>query len=162
MRTIRALILSIIPPIAILGVVPYLLPTKNFELRHFALGPARFVGILLATVGIAGYLWCVLEFVLRGHGSATQVYPPTALVVNGPYRFTWNPIYVSYALALVGESVFLGSSSLLLAPAFQIRNELFVRLYEEPRLRTQFEAAYEDYCRRVPRWIPAFSRGSAP
>jgi protein-S-isoprenylcysteine O-methyltransferase Ste14 len=152
-----------VPPIAILGVVPYFVLTKNFELRHFALGPARFAGIPLAALGIAGYLWCVLEFVLRGHGSATQVYTPTTLVVDGLYRLSRNPIYVSYAFAMVGESVFLGSSSLLLlALAFQIRNELFVRLYEEPRLRKQFGAAYEDYCRRVPRWIPPFSRSSAP
>jgi protein-S-isoprenylcysteine O-methyltransferase Ste14 len=31
---------------------------------------------------------------------------------------------------------------------------LFVSLYEEPTLRKKFGAAYENYCRSVPRWIP--------
>ncbi len=31
---------------------------------------------------------------------------------------------------------------------------LFVYLYEEPHLRKTFGAAYEEYCRSVPRWIP--------
>jgi protein-S-isoprenylcysteine O-methyltransferase Ste14 len=30
---------------------------------------------------------------------------------------------------------------------------------EEPELRERFGATYEDYCRRVPRWIPQLSRG---
>jgi protein-S-isoprenylcysteine O-methyltransferase Ste14 len=29
-----------------------------------------------------------------------------------------------------------------------------VLLYEEPHLRSVFGAEYEDYCRRVGRWIP--------
>jgi protein-S-isoprenylcysteine O-methyltransferase Ste14 len=33
---------------------------------------------------------------------------------------------------------------------------LFVLVYEEPVLRTKFGAEYEEYCRRVPRWIPRF------
>ena len=35
---------------------------------------------------------------------------------------------------------------------------LFATLYEEPYLRRTFGAAYEDYCRVVPRWIPRFQK----
>jgi protein-S-isoprenylcysteine O-methyltransferase Ste14 len=31
---------------------------------------------------------------------------------------------------------------------------LFVLFVEEPSLRKKFGAEYEEYCRRVPRWIP--------
>ena len=31
---------------------------------------------------------------------------------------------------------------------------LFVTLYEEPTLRRSFGVGYEEYCARVPRWIP--------
>jgi protein-S-isoprenylcysteine O-methyltransferase Ste14 len=34
----------------------------------------------------------------------------------------------------------------------------FVTLYEEPTLKEKFGAAYEDYLRRVPRWIPRARR----
>jgi protein-S-isoprenylcysteine O-methyltransferase Ste14 len=31
---------------------------------------------------------------------------------------------------------------------------LFVLLYEEPDLRKRFDGEYEEFCRRVPRWLP--------
>jgi protein-S-isoprenylcysteine O-methyltransferase Ste14 len=31
---------------------------------------------------------------------------------------------------------------------------LFVVFFEEPLLRRKFGASYEEYCRRVPRWVP--------
>ena len=31
---------------------------------------------------------------------------------------------------------------------------VFVLLVEEPALRRKFGAEYEEYCKRVPRWIP--------
>jgi protein-S-isoprenylcysteine O-methyltransferase Ste14 len=34
----------------------------------------------------------------------------------------------------------------------------FVLLYEEPTLRGTFGKEYEDYCSRVPRWIPRFRK----
>ena len=32
--------------------------------------------------------------------------------------------------------------------------QLFIVLYEEPHLRKIFGEQYQEYCRRVPRWIP--------
>jgi len=82
-------------------------------------------------------------------------------VMSGLYQYTRNPIYVSYSFALVGESILFGSTTLLLlALTFHVRNTLFIHLDEEPRLRKQFGAVYEDYCRRVPRWLPRFPRNS--
>ncbi len=31
---------------------------------------------------------------------------------------------------------------------------LFVVCFEEPNLRTKFSAAYQNYCKAVPRWVP--------
>jgi protein-S-isoprenylcysteine O-methyltransferase Ste14 len=41
-----------------------------------------------------------------------------------------------------------------LAAAFFFATNVFVLFYEEPVLRRKFGAEYEDYCRRVPRWLP--------
>jgi len=35
---------------------------------------------------------------------------------------------------------------------------LFIRANEEPYLRRTFGAAYEEYCRSVPRWIPRMGK----
>lgn len=56
---------------------------------------------------------------------------------------------------LAGEALVFGSWpiaawALLLAIAFHLR----VLWYEEPILRRMFGADFDDYCRRVPRWIP--------
>jgi protein-S-isoprenylcysteine O-methyltransferase Ste14 len=32
----------------------------------------------------------------------------------------------------------------------------FVLFVEEPQLTLKFGAEYEEYCRRVPRWLPRF------
>jgi len=32
----------------------------------------------------------------------------------------------------------------------------FVTYYEEPTLKRQFGASYEEYLKRVPRWLPRF------
>ena len=33
---------------------------------------------------------------------------------------------------------------------------LFVTLYEEPTLKRKFGAGYEEYLKKVPRWVPKF------
>jgi protein-S-isoprenylcysteine O-methyltransferase Ste14 len=56
---------------------------------------------------------------------------------------------------IVGQALLFGNRQVLeYALAVAIGFHLFVILYEEPTLRGTFGADYEDYCRRVPRWIP--------
>ena len=56
---------------------------------------------------------------------------------------------------VLGEAVLFGSSRLLAyAGAVFTGFHLFVLLYEEPAHRRRFGAEFDEYCRRVPRWIP--------
>jgi protein-S-isoprenylcysteine O-methyltransferase Ste14 len=78
-------------------------------------------------------------------------------VAQGLYRYVRNPMYVSVLLVLLGESVFFESRRLLLyAGIVWLVVHSFVLIYEEPALRRKFGAAYDEYCRRVPRWLPRF------
>ena len=75
--------------------------------------------------------------------------------MGGLYRNVRNPMYVGVLLIQAGTILWYGSLAqigywLLLFASVS----LFVRLYEEPHLRKTFGAAYEEYCHRVPRWIP--------
>jgi protein-S-isoprenylcysteine O-methyltransferase Ste14 len=38
---------------------------------------------------------------------------------------------------------------------------VFVLFYEEPTLREKFGAEYQDYCRRVSRWVPHVPRSKS-
>lgn len=110
--------------------------------------------------GVAFVLgWMALAFVSidrfrRSKTSIVPIRPADALVLSGPYRYTRNPMYVSLALLTIGCGLLLGTwwSIVLLVPTLTIV-QLFVILPEERYLRRRFGTAYEDYTRRVRRWL---------
>lgn len=79
---------------------------------------------------------------------------PTALVTDGPYRISRNPLYLSLALVLTGVAWFMGSlTPFLVVPAFMaVITALFIRR-EEAALAAAFGDSYRDYCGRVRRWL---------
>jgi protein-S-isoprenylcysteine O-methyltransferase Ste14 len=112
-------------------------------------------GLLLLLLGVAGYLWCGFDFAFAGRGTPAPIDPPKDLVVRGLYRYARNPMYISVLLVLFGESAVFRSGLLLgYALAVVVGFHLFVFLYEEPQLREKFGASYEEYCKRVNRWLP--------
>ena len=113
-------------------------------------------GWLLIAAGIALYFACAFwGFALRGKGTPLPIDPPKKLVVEGPYGLVRNPMYWSVASVMLGEAAVFHSVALAeLAVAFFAGVNVFVLLYEEPALRRKFGAEYEEYCRRVPRWLP--------
>ena len=119
-------------------------------------------GALLVASGSALYVTCAFwGFALRGQGTPAPIDPPKKLVVEGPYRFVRNPMYWSVVSVMLGEAILLRALSLALwAAGFFAGASLFVILYEEPVLRRKFGAAYEEYCRRVPRWLPRWPKSA--
>jgi len=100
-------------------------------------------------------LWSCGEFALKGKGTPAPIDPPGVLVANGLYRFVRNPMYLGALLILLGHVLWFQSFRLLLyVAAITVAFNLFVVFYEEPFLRRRFGASYEEYCQRVPRWIP--------
>lgn len=79
---------------------------------------------------------------------------PDALVVEGPMRFSRNPIYAADVAVLVGWGVSLGAAApFLLIPVFlKVIERRFV-LAEEARLQAAFGAAFDEYAARVRRWV---------
>jgi protein-S-isoprenylcysteine O-methyltransferase Ste14 len=121
-------------------------------------GGAGSAGWLLIAAGIALYFACAFwGFAMRGKGTPLPLDPPKKLVVEGPYRVVRNPMYWSVASVMLGEAALFHSVALLeLVAAFAVGVILFVMSIEEPGLRTKFGTEYEEYCRRVPRWLPRF------
>jgi protein-S-isoprenylcysteine O-methyltransferase Ste14 len=82
-------------------------------------------------------------------GQATR-----AMIEDGPFRFSRNPLYLGLlalylALALLAPSVW----ALVLFPAAVILVLWGAVRPEERFLRERFGAIYEDYARRVRRWL---------
>jgi protein-S-isoprenylcysteine O-methyltransferase Ste14 len=120
---------------------------------HTALA-VRVLGLALFLIGVAIYLWCAWDFAVQGLGTPAPIDAPRLLVVKGLYRFTRNPMYVGVSAMILGQAIYYGSFSVVVyLLAIVLAFNLFVRFYEEPTLRRPFGEQYDDYCRRVPRWL---------
>jgi protein-S-isoprenylcysteine O-methyltransferase Ste14 len=116
---------------------------------------------LALVLAIAGFvLWAIcLEAFSQHGGTPLPADTPRGLVTTGPFAYSRNPIMagelaIVWAEFLYFESLGIGAYAVLLT-AFAHWSVVHV---EEPELRTRFGAAYEDYCGRVPRWMPRLSR----
>jgi protein-S-isoprenylcysteine O-methyltransferase Ste14 len=123
--------------------LPLLLPKT---LRIF-LGGAL-VGTSITTAALA-----VRE--MRSAGTSVQPQKPTtALVVEGPYRFTRNPLYLSMTLLYSGLTLLTNAlwPLLLLPIALQILKRGVIQR-EERYLEHKFGEQYQRYKESVPRWL---------
>jgi len=112
-------------------------------------------GMAALVLGLALMGWAegTLLHIARATGGFGDA--PRALVVQGPYRCVRNPIYVGAFGVLLGLSWWRASLALMLVGlAFLLTMHLFITRVEEPATRRRFGEAYDDYLRRVPRWLP--------
>jgi protein-S-isoprenylcysteine O-methyltransferase Ste14 len=150
---LRSALFTILLPGTVLLWVPVWLSTLTGE--RLELGVARWFGLPMVIIGVAGLLWCIWDFGRRGGGTLAPVDPPHLVVRSGLYTVVRNPMYLSVLVVLVGEAVLFQSLRLVgWAVIVAITVHLFVVAYEEPRLRRQFGAPYEAYRRAVARWLP--------
>lgn len=146
-----------IPPPVLAGVValfmtaaaPYL---QKLELP-FGLQVALMAGcgVIAFSFGITG----VITF-LRKQTTIDPVNVDQAskLVTDGIYAFSRNPMYVGLTALLVQWAVHLSVPWTLVGPAvFAWFLHRFQIIPEERAMRAKFGAAYDDYCRRVRRWL---------
>jgi protein-S-isoprenylcysteine O-methyltransferase Ste14 len=151
---VRSLLWAVLLPGLFAGYVPW----RYFGLRSVSLDlrqPAHWAGLLGIGLGTALLAVCILEFARSGRGTLSPVDPPRKLVIRGPYRFVRNPMYLAVTLIVLGEVLLTRSRGLFVwwAAWFALVN-LIVLGYEEPALRRQFGAAYEQYAAAVRRWLP--------
>ena len=138
----------------------YLMPWQLMVLNE-RLGWLRFqnpivgtIGILLIVAGIILFGICLTIFFTVGEGTPHPLDPPIHLVEEGPYRFSRNPIYVSFIAFLLGVFLKDGRITLLLYTGIMwIAFHLYVVFWEEPVLRRRYGIEYENYVQRVPRWF---------
>ena len=114
--------------------------------------PWNLVGCGLVAVGIA--LNIIADQIFKGYGSVSACRGPDVLVTGGPYAISRNPMYLGFALILVGVGVILGSlSTLVLAASFvPLTNRLYIR-NEEAELSRLEGDTWQAYAAKVRRWL---------
>ncbi len=115
--------------------------------------PGRWVGAVIFASGLALAIWAIVK--ILSAGSRVETYKPTtAIISDGPYRLTRNPIYIGMFLGQIGLAIGFDSLwiLLMLLPLYLvIRYGVVAR--EEAYLERKFGNAYLSYKSRVRRWL---------
>ncbi len=94
---------------------------------------------------------------VRAHRTTVNPLKPgaaSAVVSSGVYRFTRNPMYLGFLLALAAWSTFLANAvAMLFLPAFVAYMNRFQIKPEERALLAKFGAAFSRYMAAVRRWV---------
>lgn len=98
--------------------------------------------------GMAAFLWA--QAIL---GFGAMMGGERILVVRGPFRFSRNPQYAGCLAMLVGWGLLSGAPAAVIASIFAVIPLLLVPFAEEPWLRERYGPAYDDYSRKVPRFL---------
>jgi len=115
--------------------------------------PARLGGAVCLILG-AGVAHSGEKVMHRAGTNIRPDLPSTALVTDGPFRFTRNPLYVGLTLMYAGVALLIpaGWPLLLLLPVLLVmRWGVIAR--EERYLERKFGEPYRAYLRRVRRWF---------
>ncbi|MFG5779717.1 methyltransferase family protein [Comamonas sp. J-3] len=152
----RALELKIPPPVVALLCAALMWAVAHYWPSSAWAGPWRLpLTLLLVALGGAADLSGLLAF--RRHRTTVNPLAPqnsSTVVQDGIYRYSRNPMYLGMALLLTAWAVWLAQPAcLLVLPLFVGYITRFQILPEERILQARFGTPYQDYLRRVRRWL---------
>src|SRR5262245_40084104 len=106
-----------------------------------------------STIRLMRGVACVEATRASGTNISTDLHA-TALVVDGIYRWSRNPLYLAMTLWYVGLAIAAGSAwaIMLLIPLLVVMN-IGVISREERYLEREFDDAYRAYKSRARRWL---------
>ncbi|PIN88457.1 hypothetical protein COU61_04830 [Candidatus Pacearchaeota archaeon CG10_big_fil_rev_8_21_14_0_10_35_13] len=115
--------------------------------------PYNLIGIILITLGI--YLNLDPHFKYKKLKNPIEpTEKPRTLITNGAFRISRNPMYLGMISILLGTAIIYGN---LISFAFPIILYIMIRTItipvEEGILTKEFGKKYEEYKKKVRRWI---------
>jgi protein-S-isoprenylcysteine O-methyltransferase Ste14 len=120
---------------------------------HFLPSALWWLGPIVVLCAVVIFVLSLREF--RAAGTSVRGSERTTTIVRtGPYRFSRNPIYVSFTLLVLGLSVWLNNLWLLvtLVPAVGFIASVVIPR-EERFLERNFHDQYSSYKATVRRWL---------
>jgi protein-S-isoprenylcysteine O-methyltransferase Ste14 len=146
---------KLLPPILfILFAVVMGLICWGFGFKHIIVFPYNLIGIPLLLTGLilaqsSKMLFLNLKTNIDTFGQ------PDKLVTSGFYKFTRNPMYLGFVIAIFGVAIlYQGSiSSFILAILFFVISDQWYIKFEENAMVSKFGNEYLQYCKKTRRWI---------
>jgi protein-S-isoprenylcysteine O-methyltransferase Ste14 len=101
---------------------------------------ATWVGVLLASIGVAFAGWGMVALRVHGGGLPMNAFPPPRYVARAPFSLMSHPIYTGFVVACAGVAIAAGSASglWLVTPAAALCCTSLVLGYERIDLRGRF------------------------
>jgi len=106
-------------------------------------------GIPLFSAGSLIFIWGVATLKL----DRTFGLKGNKIISNGPYKFTRNPQYLGLFFFISGFMILTSSILILISGLIGIILFIPFPFSEEPWLKQQYGKEYEDYCKKVRRFI---------
>jgi protein-S-isoprenylcysteine O-methyltransferase Ste14 len=115
----------------------------------------RWLGVVTVATSCMLVIW---TFHNLGHNLTDTVVTREnhRLVVSGPYRYVRHPFYVAIALQMLGGSLVTANWFILLSGMIPFAFLVARTRIEEQKLVDRFGIEYQDYMRRVGRFVPRF------
>ncbi len=153
-KTLNLIKAVIILPFMVICIIPALIILfTRFQIVGESI--LFFIAFVLFLIGIFFAVWTVYLFWSKGNGTPGPWAPPINLVIEGPYKYTRNPMITSVLFMLLAESIFFLSFGIFIwFIIFLVVNILYLRLVEEKKLKIRFGTEYVKYNKSVPMWIP--------
>ena len=143
-----------IPPPIVTLIFVGILYLSNSLITPFELAYQSIIGIFLILSGLGILIASVRVF--RKVGTTVNPVDPdqaSMLVVEGPFTFSRNPMYLGMSEMLIGFGFIFGAwLTLPIVALFMIYITIFQILPEEAVMKEKF-ADYDEYCSKVRRWI---------
>jgi protein-S-isoprenylcysteine O-methyltransferase Ste14 len=114
---------------------------------------ALILGAILSVLGVGSAAWG-RQTMMRAGTNVSPFKPSTAIVAEGPFRFSRNPLYVGITSLFIGLSLLIGTwwGFILIVPAALILHYGVV-LREERYLEQKFGDRYLAYKGAVRRYL---------
>jgi protein-S-isoprenylcysteine O-methyltransferase Ste14 len=115
--------------------------------------PFPLLGIVFATIGAIISILGSNQFE-REKTTIMTFDIPKVLVTKGLYKYSRNPMYLGFALLIIGIWMLLGSlSTIFIVIMFLVLMDRYYISFEENVLQEKFGVAYLEYKKSVRKWI---------
>ena len=113
------------------------------------------IGIIFLILGFIIIFLAVLKFIkIKTTVDPTRPHKTSNLVINGIYKITRNPMYLGMLFLIMAYTIYtnnvVGSITI---PIFIFYINKFQIEPEEIEMRKKFGESFENYCKKVNRWI---------
>tara|TARA_B100000941_G_scaffold214334_1_gene157584 strand:- start:1462 stop:1917 length:456 start_codon:yes stop_codon:yes gene_type:complete len=113
------------------------------------------VGIIFLILGLIIIFLAVLKFIkTKTTVDPTRPHKTSNLVITGIYKITRNPMYLGMLFLIIAYAIYNNNIiGCIIIPVFIFYINKFQIEPEEIEMRKKFGESFENYCKKVNRWL---------